>query len=447
MPPNPNQSRVVRKPRGRAAGGRASAAGRAQKRDRQAGGRCFDGGVAWRIEEFLLRGEIDNRLRGRVTGRLWFAGRPAPVELELAGDAWRDLAGRRLAFRNPRPKPGLPASFAAQQAGAVGDITASRKVKVPDIPLEQIGEYYAARKPFPWHWGNSLYLEWFSEANGRVVIESADYELTIEGDATWEMTPEEEEQQRRANHDAVMQFMERLGGAVARERDGEAAEEDDDHPQTEEEAERMLEASDRLADRIAARMEREGPDADYEKILEEELEHRRKERGEPPLTPEEEARRDERIEELNRAMEAAAGEPDLFAGEERRHPLTERATDLAVRLHREIEAHHWLPADAGPEHPVLELMSGVSAAAAKMAGALDGDDYPPPVDICGHSIARLKRAAGYLADAQLGAEACGEQNLVDAAWLAGVRREMADLSRETDTVIAELRERLKRGLD
>ena len=31
----------------------------------------------------------------------------------------------------------------------------------------------------PEHVANSLYLEWFSETNRRVVIESTDYQLTI----------------------------------------------------------------------------------------------------------------------------------------------------------------------------------------------------------------------------------------------------------------------------
>jgi hypothetical protein len=35
--------------------------------------------MAWRIEQSVVRGEIDNRVRGRVTGRLWLAGRPEPV--------------------------------------------------------------------------------------------------------------------------------------------------------------------------------------------------------------------------------------------------------------------------------------------------------------------------------------------------------------------------------
>ena len=57
--------------------------------------------MAWRIDESVIRGEIDNRTRDRVTGRIWFEGRAEPVELNLTGNAWRDLAGRRLEFVNP----------------------------------------------------------------------------------------------------------------------------------------------------------------------------------------------------------------------------------------------------------------------------------------------------------------------------------------------------------
>ena len=175
--------------------------------------------MAWRIEGSVIRGEIDNRVRGRVTGRIWFVGRTEPAELMLTGNSWRDLAGRRLEFSNPEPAPGDFAGLTTLQQGTVGDITASRKVKVPEIPMSQIGEYYAARKPFPWHWGNSLYLEWYSERNGRVVIESASYVLKIVGDSTWDMTAEDEEKHRQSNSMTITDFMERLGQASAEETD------------------------------------------------------------------------------------------------------------------------------------------------------------------------------------------------------------------------------------
>jgi hypothetical protein len=95
--------------------------------------------MAWRIDESVIRGEIDNRTRGRVTGRIWFEGVTAPVELDLAGNAWRDLAGRKLEFVNPvAVKPPLltstDAGFGLRQQGVIGDCTASRRVKVPEVP-------------------------------------------------------------------------------------------------------------------------------------------------------------------------------------------------------------------------------------------------------------------------------------------------------------------------
>jgi len=35
--------------------------------------------MALRIEQHVARGEIDNRERGRVRGRIWFGGRDQPV--------------------------------------------------------------------------------------------------------------------------------------------------------------------------------------------------------------------------------------------------------------------------------------------------------------------------------------------------------------------------------
>lgn len=169
--------------------------------------------MAWRIDEFLIRGEVDNRVRGRVTGRLWFAGRDEPVTLELAGNAWRDVAGHVLRFTNPDPRQphsGELDGLATLQDGVVGDITASRKVKVPECSMDELMEYYEAKKPFPWHWGNSLYLEWHSAPNGRVVIESATYQLELDPEVVWTMSEAEEIEQRRANGRAMIDFMNRL---------------------------------------------------------------------------------------------------------------------------------------------------------------------------------------------------------------------------------------------
>ena len=404
--------------------------------------------MAWRIDEAVMRGEIDNRTRGRVTGRIWFVGSAEPVELALTGNCWRDLAGRRLEFTNPEPKPGDLGSFALEQKGTAGDITASRKVKVPDIPMDQIGEYYAAKKPFPWHWGNSLYLEWFSETNGRVVIESASYDLKIVGEPAWEMTPEEEEAQRRANGEAMTGFIKELGETVA-ESDSHEDTEWNEKPQTEEEAEQMQERSDRLADRVQARLTREGDKADYEKILEEEIERMREEHGEPEPTPEQLARNAEWIEEANRAAEEALQNPDpeIEAEMSIRHPLVERATEFSLQLRGTAKQEGWLPENATQEHPVAELLDATMIAGAKLAGALNGRAWPPPVDFCAGIIVRLKRARVYLDDALRATESCQEGKLISPQHLGPIVVDLIDLAHDADEIIAELRKQLERGTD
>lgn len=220
-------------------------------------------------------------------------------------------------------------------------------------------------------------------------------------------------------------------------------------PLTEEEAERLQQDSDRLAARIQARLEREGPEADYEQILEEELERRRRERGEKPPTPEDEARAAEWIAEMNRAAEEALANPDPEIEEElnRKHPVAEQAFELSIRIHSAADEHGWIPAGASDEHPVADLVSSVMCAAGKFAGALNGREWPPSVLTCADSIVRLKRARGYLDDALLAAECCAEQQLVEPAWLAKVQRELTTLMRDGDQLISELRELLARGFD
>lgn len=413
--------------------------------------------MAWRIDESVVRGEIDNGTRGRLIGRIWLSGRSDPLELELKGNAWRDLAGRRLRFVNPKPTRGVPEGLVTRQTGVIGDCTASRKVKVPDVSPEEFRALYKQRKPFPWHWGNSLYLEWFSTANGRVVIESADFQLTVDPETTWDMTEAEEEAQRRANAESMNNFMGQLGDIVADgAADGDASgslsggnPSEMDQPLTETEAEKMQEESDQLVDRIQARMEREGPDADLGRILDEELERRARERGERPLDPEEEATRAERLDEINRAADDALAslDPELEAELNTSHPLAEQAFHLASRLLTEPEERGWISPSMSEEHPLVYLAASASKAGAKLAGALNGYTWPQAVALCANTIVRLKRARRYLNDSLSAAEACAESKLADDAWLSEVHQELNSMAQQCDMLIAELRGRLERGFD
>jgi len=390
--------------------------------------------MAWRIHEQVIRGEIDNRERGRVVGRLWLSGRAEPIELDLAGDCWRDLAGRLLKFTNPEPESRGRDGLTTEQKGKVGDITASRKVKVPDIPLDEIGEYYVAKKPFPWHWGNALYLEWFSHSNGRVVVESASYELTIVGEPAWEMSPEEEKLQRIANEKAMTDFMDTVTEAA-----DAAASEDVDwnaSPMSEDEADLALHRNDILTDRIHARMEREGEDADLGQIIKEEIE-----RLDGPTSKAGSGWK-ESLPDF--ALELGDGfEGDEFVDFE--HDLVERAQELAVQVLQEKRDKEWVPEGAMEEHPAAYLLESVTKAGAKLAGALNGQVWPPRIENCGMIIARLKRARVYLDDAITALESCQEQKLIDFAAMGVILVEVIDIAKEADAIIAELRARLKDG--
>ena len=113
--------------------------------------------MAWRIEQAVVRGVIDNTVEGRTTGQIWLAGCEAPLELELDGDCWRDLAGTRLQFENPNPQPGPEtAGLAVLQRGVIGDMTASKKCKVPTVSEDECERLEEEDEEIPCEWHNTL---------------------------------------------------------------------------------------------------------------------------------------------------------------------------------------------------------------------------------------------------------------------------------------------------
>src|SRR5262249_26127795 len=138
------------------------------------------------------------------------------------GNAWPDLAGCLLTFTNPQKRIADRHldSLSALQRGSIGDLTASRKVRVFDVPLEQAMAMIRRQEKPPEHMANSLYLEWFSEHNGRVVIESVDYELTI-SPPEWRMTPEENEERARQAAAGMADFMKILTESIDQHKRGQ----------------------------------------------------------------------------------------------------------------------------------------------------------------------------------------------------------------------------------
>lgn len=375
-----------------------------------------------RIENFLLRGEIDARHPGRITGRLWLTNHAQPIQLDLCGHAAPDLDGHVLLFENPSPAPAaspeLP-QLSPTQRGPVTACTASLK-------LRPVGEPSAAA-PRPAPWSNALQIAWHDENDGPVLIESAAFLVRLD------------------NEDAT------TSANVATNLDAEA---DADAPTSTAEALADAERArqELLLDRVQARIERAesvGEEPDFERILDEERSRLCRERGEPdvdePESDDETAARAAWIEELNAAAEDALAELDAedHPATLPEHPLVHQVHELGHRVHLDLCAHGWAAESDSDEHPLLMLDQGLMFAAAKLAGALnpraEPAEWPPEPLFAGDVLVRLKKARAHLRDALAGLDAAQENHLADPAWLHQLHPEIMRLRMDVDHFISEVR--------
>src|SRR5260370_31361766 len=144
--------------------------------------------MAWRLNQMVTRGVIDNRQKGKVLGTLWLIGQESAIGLELDGNCDDDLAGCLVEFINHKPRPDHSIGGFRDQVGAAGTITASRKVRTlpPDVRVEELNREMIEQLG----WSNSLYLEWFIKFNGRVVVELVDPEVRV-SEPAWSFTADE----------------------------------------------------------------------------------------------------------------------------------------------------------------------------------------------------------------------------------------------------------------
>jgi hypothetical protein len=358
--------------------------------------------MAWRIEEAVTRGEIDNTVEGHTTGRIWLAGREEPLVLNLVGDCWRDLAGTRLRFQNPSPAAVQDsAALDLNQTGIVGDMTASRKNKVPTVSEDEFHKLYDSRSEIPFEWRNTLYLEWFSEINGRVVIEATSYAMEI-SPHEWEMDEDTENAQKLANLNAMRDFM----AQVIRRREPGQTEGEEDAELDEFAWEERLKESDRLTDAYQEVLEKYMEDADSEQkeafvmgwdgLLDalaerDEAGDAAYPEGNPSFGSADDGFLDEGEEESEEDDGYLEADDDSF-GEEDDHPLQVQAQELAMR------AMDVVPRDAGPGTPAYQLVSSLLQVSGKLAGALNGrgSGYEPET---GYVLAVLKRCLNWLNDA------------------------------------------------
>lgn len=384
--------------------------------------------MAFRIHDSVVRGEIDNRVKGIVRGKIWVEGRAEPVVLELKGNAWPDLAGCLLTFTNPLkriPHHGLDSLNPSQQ-GQVGDITASRKVRVFDIPTEEAYMMCKRGEKPPEHMANSLYLEWFSEQNGRVVIESVDYELNISA-PEWRLTPEEDEERAKQAAAGMEDFMRKLTGAIEQQQRGQK---DPEAEWDEHDYEKFLKECDARTEKYGELLDKYGDSDEAEAKIAKEMGWFSEDEGED----EEEWMS---VEEINRACKEALNEPPPEPEPHREgidwirtddgdlaHPLQHRCSESALKLWKQADELGWeRMADKDLDQFIFEFQT----ASAKLAGALNGLARGEGFSDFAFTVACLKRALNHLHKSQAGLEAVAPKKLLPEKMVTEARQELFEI--------------------
>jgi hypothetical protein len=201
--------------------------------------------MAWRPNENLIDGELDNRTPGKVKGWMRFFRNenvPLRVTLDLEGDFHEDIRGAVIRLSNPNPSDRYVdggtymKGFSPIQHGTAGDITAGLPLGPWTEALAQTlmkrnelfwderdiqgserekwrrefaewyrdhiaaGDTYYAYVDYP-------YIEWYSE-NGRVVLELDASQIEIVKDVPpKEKTPAELVDDKKKREEAFGSFL------------------------------------------------------------------------------------------------------------------------------------------------------------------------------------------------------------------------------------------------
>ena len=121
--------------------------------------------MAWRPTRYLIAGELDNTIPGKVRGWMQFVGMDKKVTFALEGDFHRDIRGAKIHFVGQGRKDDPVATkhmdgLALHQTGKVGDITAG-------LP--------------PQDYSSHPYIEVYSDQNGRIVLELEPRQVQVIG--------------------------------------------------------------------------------------------------------------------------------------------------------------------------------------------------------------------------------------------------------------------------
>jgi hypothetical protein len=381
--------------------------------------------MALRIGDSVVRGEIDNRVKGVVRGTIWLQGMNEPLVLELKGNAAPDLAGCLLQISNLE-KPlllGEGIRLNPDQRGSIGDLTASRKVRVYEVPFDEVEAMIERGETPPEKMANCLYLEWFSQANGRVVIESTGFKLDV-SPPLWRLDSGEEEQRQKEVAGGFDELLRQLTIAIESRRHHPPP----DKKWDEYDYEKFMRECEARTDMLAELLDKYDGHPDAEQIIAREMGWNRKETSDDEAAHEGASDEDEAFT----ADPANLDTPEPDADTEGvdwirtkeghiRHPLACQAFEELISMLNELRR---LGLEDCDNSALLSFVSGRQLLCVKLAGALDGLAYGRGLAEGAFLVACLKRALSHLHKTQADLEKVIEAKLLPPPLVARCRREL-----------------------
>lgn len=407
--------------------------------------------MGWQLGRSVVRGEIDSRTRDQVTGRIWLLDRQFPIELTLKGNPLRDLAGCLLAFENPTPEPEENEGLSPIQMGKTGDITASQKTRIFDLSPQQVRELRQRGEPVACRVGNLLSIEWYSNANGRVTVESTDFHIRISS-FSWRMSVEEEKEQRRRNHEVFEQW----SAIVAYESDADDGMDMDDFEDPRDWDmdefgwEKQLQESDAMTNRYMELLEAYLDHPEREQIIAHEM-------GWDGLDGMMDTDADEDEDFVFDTGSFFDGDEDqdyvplepLAHTEGRdwircrdgkiRHPLSDRAATLAMRMWRACKESGLAKNAGDADADIQTMLFNTQTISVKLAGALDSLAYEEDPD-GGFIVACLKRALSHFSQAINSINIVSQTDSLPGAVLQGFRDEIFAIRQEVLSLMQHYRQ-------
>jgi hypothetical protein len=381
--------------------------------------------MSFNIGAFVARGEIDNRKQGETTGLIWLAGRKSPVQLDLQGDCLRDIAGCRIAFECSRAQALEESSVLSDlQKGFVGDMTASRRVKVFEMSPGPLKSGLQPEKNAPTRVANLLYLEWFSKSDGRVVIETPDFSITEISEPKWRPPEPQLSPENQPDYDLFSD-------------DGFGDVEDDDFGYDEDEAnldefewEKILRQSDASEQKFQEIVEKFDGFPDFDEIIGRKMGW---------ISPDDAGYQgieyddldDDEFSDFDLLFDDDDDEvgPSVLYGVEHRdwvrsedglveHPLVKRCSELVFAVQYDCLMLGLIRNDGDGDAVAEDLFASLASLGTKLAGSLNGIAYQEHPD-GGFIVASLKRGLKLF---EIAMQAVVELSLRENSGLADVQQ-------------------------